>query len=45
VSAVSGNLLTEHDIGCSPVFDGMAAAYERVYISTESGSIVCMAEK
>ncbi len=45
VSAVSGDLLAEHDVGCSPVFDGMAAAYERIYISTESGSIVCMAEK
>jgi hypothetical protein len=45
VSAVSGDTLAGHDIGCSPVFDGVAAAYERIYISTESGSVVCMAEK
>lgn len=43
VSATDGETLTDYDLGSSPVFDGMAAAYGRLYISTEDGSIVCMA--
>jgi hypothetical protein len=43
VSASNGSTLAYYDLKSSPVFDGMAAAYRRLYISTQSGSIICVA--
>ncbi len=43
VSASNGKTLADYDLRSSPVFDGMAAAYGRLYISTQGGSIVCVA--
>ncbi|GAB6166950.1 hypothetical protein JCM19992_29500 [Thermostilla marina] len=41
VDATDGKILAEHDLPVSPRFDGMAAAYGRLYIALEDGSIVC----
>ncbi|MEJ2700930.1 MAG: hypothetical protein P8Z79_00660 [Sedimentisphaerales bacterium] len=44
VSADTGKTMADHDLKSPPVFDSsMVAAYGRLYISTEDGSIVCMA--
>ncbi|MHC4226791.1 MAG: hypothetical protein ACYSW0_05125, partial [Planctomycetota bacterium] len=43
VSTQDGEKLAEYRLGSLPVFDGMAAAYGRLYISTQDGSIMCMA--
>jgi len=45
VSASDGTVLAEHRLDCSPVFDGMAAAGGRLYISLENGQLVCMDEQ
>ena len=42
VSATDGKTLAEHDLKSPPVFDGMAAAQGRLYLSTKSGEVVCM---
>jgi len=42
VSANKGEKLAEHSLDSIPVFDGMAAAYGRLYISMEDGSLRCL---
>jgi hypothetical protein len=43
-SASDGSELAQYSLDASPVFDGMAAAYGRLYISTEDGTMLCLAE-
>ena len=38
----NGNKLTEYKLDSLPVFDGMAAASERLYISTIDGNVLCL---
>ena len=45
VSAADGKKLAEVKLDSPPVFDGMAAAGGRLYISLEDGRIVCMEGK
>ena len=42
VSTSDGTELAQHQLDASPVFDGMAAASGRLYISLENGHLVCM---
>ena len=42
VSAKDGQKLAELQLDMLPVFDGMAAANGRLYISTQAGRLVCM---
>jgi len=42
VSADTGEKLSEHKIPAIPVWDGMVAADERLYISLRDGTILCM---
>jgi outer membrane protein assembly factor BamB len=42
VSTSDGRKLAEHALDNPPVFDGMAVARERLYISTTDGSLVCL---
>ena len=44
VSASDGTELAKHELDSLPVFDGMAAAYGRLYISMKDGSLLCLAE-
>jgi hypothetical protein len=44
-SAADGTELARYKLDSSPVFDGMAAAYGRLYISTRDGSVLCVAGK
>lgn len=44
LSASDGTQLAEYTLSCSPVFDGMAAAGGRLYISLENGHLVAMDE-
>ena len=41
VSTADGRELARHELGQIPVFDGMAAAYGRLYLSTAGGHVVC----
>ena len=45
VSATDGERIREIKLDCVPVFDGMAAAGGRLYISAMDGSVVCYAGK
>jgi outer membrane protein assembly factor BamB len=45
VSASDGRELAQCRLDSSVVFDGMAAAYGRLYISMKDGSLLCLAEK
>ena len=45
MSTADGKELARYDLDSTPVFDGMAAAYGRLYISMKDGSILCLAEK
>ena len=45
VSAKDGKKLAEHGLDASPVFDGMAAANGRLYLSTTDGKVSCLAGK
>ena len=45
VSATDGKELAHCRLDSCPVFDGMAAAYGRLYISMTDGSLLCLAEK
>jgi outer membrane protein assembly factor BamB len=43
LSAADGKELARHDLDSIPVFDGMAAAYGRLYLSMKDGSLLCLA--
>ena len=43
VSTDDGKTLAEYELPSPPVFDGMAAAHSRLYLSTKLGQVVCMA--
>jgi hypothetical protein len=45
VSAEDGKKLGEYKLYLPPVFDGMAAANGRLYISMKNGQVFCWAEK
>jgi len=42
VSAKDGETAATYDLKSAPVFDGMAAATGRLYLSTKSGRVVCI---
>ncbi|MCK5175434.1 MAG: PQQ-like beta-propeller repeat protein, partial [Planctomycetes bacterium] len=44
MSVDDGKQLAKYKLDCEPVFDGMAAAYGRLYIPLKNGKIVCMGE-
>ena len=43
VSAVDGSLLAKHQLESVPVFDGMAATSDRLYMATTDGKVLCLA--
>jgi outer membrane protein assembly factor BamB len=43
VSAADGRILSELSLDGLPVFDGMAAAAGRLYLSTRQGQLICLA--
>jgi hypothetical protein len=45
LAADDGKKLSEYDLQAPPVWDGMAVANGRLYVSTCSGEIVCMGDK
>ncbi|MHC4681277.1 MAG: hypothetical protein ACYTEK_21565 [Planctomycetota bacterium] len=38
-----GKTLRQYSLGAEPVFDGMAAAYGKLYLSMKNGKVLCMA--
>ncbi len=40
VSAIDGTPTAEYKLGSSPVFDGMIAAQQRLFLSLEDGTVV-----
>jgi len=42
ISTTDGATLTERELTSPPIFDGMAAAGGRLYLSTKNGQIVCL---
>ncbi len=42
VSAKDGSTLAEHKLDAPPTFDGMAAANGRLYLSTTTGTVICL---
>ena len=45
VSANNGNILATYDLKSPPVFDGMAAAGGRLYVTSEDGEILCLGKR
>jgi outer membrane protein assembly factor BamB len=45
VSSVDGKKLAEYKLDSAPVFDGMIAASERLFISTLDGRLLCMGKR
>lgn len=45
MSASDGAELSRYQLDSTPIFDGMAAAYGRLYVSTENGNLLCLGEK
>lgn len=45
ISASDGTELARYRLDSPPVFDGMAAAYGRIYIACEDGRIICMGKR
>jgi len=45
LSRKDGRLLQTHKLPSPPVFDGMAAAYGRLYLCLANGSIVCFSDR
>ena len=43
VSAKDGEILSKRELEATPVWDGMAAAYGRLYLCTADGKALCMA--
>ena len=44
VSVADGSKSAKYKLDSEPVFDGMAAAYGRLYIPLQNGRILCMSE-
>ncbi len=44
ISATDGTELARYQLDCSPIFDGMAVADGRLYLSLENGRVVCFGE-
>jgi outer membrane protein assembly factor BamB len=45
-SSADGKAIQQDNLlGGSPVWDGMAAAWERVYVSTQNGKVVCLGRR
>ncbi|MGQ9732027.1 MAG: hypothetical protein ACUVX8_12240, partial [Candidatus Zipacnadales bacterium] len=42
LSAKDGTTLGEYELEALPTYDGMAAAYGRLYLTTEEGRLLCM---
>ena len=42
VSTENGETLATMELASTPVFDGMAAAYGRIYLATADGTVLCM---
>ncbi|TKJ39545.1 MAG: hypothetical protein CEE38_02140 [Planctomycetes bacterium B3_Pla] len=45
ISANDGEMLREYPLKAEPVFDGMAAAYGRLYLAMKNGKILCLTGK
>jgi len=45
VSTENGKILTQYNLVCPPVFDGMIAAQERLYITMLDGRVLCLGPK
>ena len=45
LSTVDGDILSEYPIEAEPVFDGMAAAYGKLYLSLKNGAVACLGGK
>jgi len=45
ISAADGRTLKQYRLKTEPVFDGMAAAYGRLYLALKNGSVLCFAGK
>ena len=43
ISATDGTELARYRLDSAPVFDGMAAANGRLYLSLKNGQVLCMA--
>jgi hypothetical protein len=44
VDATDGELLAQYELEAPPVFDGMIAARNRIFLSLENGSLVCFSK-
>jgi hypothetical protein len=44
-TAGDGKKLAEHKLLAPPVWDGLAAAYGRLYVSLANGDVICLSEK
>jgi hypothetical protein len=42
ISTADSETLKEYPLEAQPVFDGMAAAYGRLYLSLKNGNVLCM---
>ena len=45
ISAADGETIKEYPLEAGPVFDGLSAAYGRLYLSMKNGRVLCMAGK
>jgi len=45
VNKTDGQKISEHKLDASPIFDGLIAAKGNLYMSTKSGTVVCMVEE
>ena len=45
VSASDGETLAQYDLDNAPVFDGLIAADNRLYMTTTNGQVLCMTGK
>jgi hypothetical protein len=45
MSPADGKVLGEYSLEAEPVFDSMAAAYGKLYLSLKDGSVVCYGGK
>jgi hypothetical protein len=44
LAAGTGEQVSECRLECEPVFDGLAAAYGRLFLSLKNGKLVCLGE-
>ena len=42
LSTTDGKILSEYKVPAEPAYDGLAVAYDKIYLPMKSGTVICL---